>query len=319
MKTIHLQQPLPPDLSALRLDQALSKLFPTYSRGQHQIWIHQSNVQIDGKVCTKPRTKVFAGQIIVINASLAESERWVAQDIPLEIIYEDDSLLVINKPVGLVVHPGAGKPDQTLVNALLHYAPELKTIPRAGIIHRLDRDTSGLLVIARTLEAHHALVKAMQERKIKREYEAIAQGVITAGGTITTQMGRHPIHRTRMAVVQQGRIAITHYRVIQRFRAHTYVRVNLETGRTHQIRVHFEHIHHPLVGDTVYGRQRVIPTFLSEPLKQMLGEFKRQALHAARLELIHPQTGQLCQWAAPLPQDMVELLQQLKEDAEYAN
>lgn len=304
------------DLAGLRLDQALAKLFSDYSRSQLQQWIREGYVQVNQMVVKEVRTKVQMDQVITIEAPLLPQENWVAQNIPLEIVYEDDALLIINKPVGLVVHPGAGNRDQTLINALLHHAPELSAIPRAGIIHRLDKDTSGLLVIARTLAAHHALTQQMKAREIEREYEGIAKGVLISGGTIEAPIGRHPQYRTRMAILDSGRPAITHYRVLERFRAHTHLRIQLDTGRTHQIRVHFLHIQHPLVGDPIYGQHVGIPLKLSTELKTVLGSFKRQALHAATLKLHHPVTQALLEWHAPLPADMVHLLNALRKDNE---
>lgn len=311
---IQLQGIIPAELAGARLDQVLAKLFPQYSRAQLQSWIRQGSVTINDQVQTKPREKVFVSQKIKIHAELVANERWEAQPMTLNIIYEDDALLVINKPAGLVVHPGAGVPNNTLVNALLHYAPELATVPRGGIIHRLDKNTTGLLVIARNLKSHHALIKQMKQRSIKRDYEAIVNGVMVAGGRIEANLGRNPTHRTKMAVVSQGREAITHYRIIKRFHAHTHIQVVLETGRTHQIRVHMAHIHYPLVGDLTYGKKS-IPAMLSKPLKEALHAFKRQALHAAELSLIHPRTGQKTTWQAPLPEDMSNLLRLLRTDA----
>ena len=302
------------ELSGSRLDQALAKLFPDYSRSQLQNWIRAGHVFVDDKPQTTIRSKVLAGQAISIMATLQPTERWVAQDIPLEVCYEDNALIVINKPAGLVVHPGAGVPDHTLINALLHYDANLATIPRAGIIHRLDKETSGLLVIARTLPAHHTLVKQMKQRAIEREYEAIVKGVLISGATINAPIGRHPVQRTRMTVIASGREAITHYRIIKRYRAHTHIRIRLETGRTHQIRVHMNHIHHPLVGDPSYGQQIGIPNQVSAPLKKSLQQFKRQALHAATLRLQHPTTQRMLEWHAPLPADMDNLIKKLQAD-----
>lgn len=308
---------VPTDLVGARLDQTLAKLFPDYSRSQLQHWIRAGNVTVDGKQKMQIREKVRANQVIEIVAQLEPTERWIPQSIPLDVLYEDEALLVVNKPAGLVVHPGAGVPDKTLVNALLHYDPNLAVIPRAGIIHRLDKDTSGLLVIARTLTAHHALIKAMKARQITREYEAIVKGVLISGKTIDAPIGRHPIHRTRMAVMESGRQAVTHFRVIKRYRAHTHVRVQLETGRTHQIRVHMMHIHHPLVGDPVYGSHIGIPAYLSESLKATLKAFHRQALHAVTLQLSHPSSHRRMEWQAPLPKDMANLIKSLEEDEQH--
>lgn len=310
---IQLQGTIPTELAGARLDQALAKLFPQYSRSQLQTWIRTGAVTTDDQVQTQPRQKVVADQKIKINATLTVTAHWEAQPIALDVIYEDEALLVINKPAGLVVHPGAGVPNSTLANALLHYAPELATVPRSGIIHRLDKDTSGLLVIARNLESHHALTQQMKQRAITREYQAIVNGVMVAGGHVDAPMGRHPIQRTKMAVVATGRTAVSHYRVIERFRAHTHIHVKLETGRTHQIRVHMAHIHYPLVGDPIYGKKGM-PAQLTAPVREALQAFKRQALHAAALSLIHPFSGQATSWHAPLPQDMSDLLALLRGD-----
>lgn len=313
---IKLHGTIPQESTGERLDQALAKLFPQYSRSQLQQWIRRGYVTVDQQKIDQVRIKVRTHQVIDIEAPLTPRENWSAQPIPLNIVYEDAALLIINKPTGLIVHPGAGAPDNTLVNALLHYAPEQSALPRAGIIHRLDKDTSGLLVIARTLAAHHALTNQMKARQIEREYEAIVKGVLIAGGTIEANIGRHPTHRTRMAVVEDGREAITHYRVIEKFHAHTHLRIQLETGRTHQIRVHLAHIHHPVVGDPTYGAHIGIPAKLSEKLKIALRNFNHQALHAVTLRLHHPVDGQWLEWHAPLPEDFAQLLILLREDAQ---
>jgi 23S rRNA pseudouridine1911/1915/1917 synthase len=236
-------------------------------------------------------------------------------EIPLEIVYQDRAILVINKPPGLVVHPGAGNREGTLVNALLHYAPELANVPRAGVVHRLDKDTSGLLVVARSLPAQKRLVEQLQARSVKREYVAIVLGVMTAGGTIEAPIGRHPVERTRMAVVSAGKEAVSHFRVLERFRAHSYIKVQLETGRTHQIRVHMAYLHHPLVGDPTYGGRLRVPADSDAALEAVLRRFKRQALHAGALGLIHPESGEALHWEVPLPADMQELLEALRADA----
>lgn len=317
MKTIHLQKIIPEEASNKRLDQALALMFPEYSRALLQTWIRQGYVMLEGKPCLIPKEKIQEGQQVEINAPLQEKSEWQAQPISLDIIYEDEAIIVINKPAGLVVHPGAGQPDNTLVNALLHHAPELSHLPRAGLIHRLDKDTTGLLIIARTLEAHTKLVKALQSREIHREYEAIVQGTMVAGGKIETDIGRHPVHRTRMSVVQTGKLAVTHYRLLERFRLHSHFQIRLETGRTHQIRVHLSHIRHPIVGDPVYGRRYTVSKKLSPALQKALHEFKRQALHAKRLSLSHPITGEEIVFEAPLPEDMKHLLDKLREDLAY--
>jgi 23S rRNA pseudouridine1911/1915/1917 synthase len=290
---------IPENLDNKRLDQALAKLFPEYSRSRLQAWIKARRVKVDGKIL-KSRDKVHTGQNIIVTPIIEPQKYWEAQAIALDIIYEDDDIIIINKPVGLVVHPGAGTRDRTMLNALLHHAPELAKLPRAGIIHRLDKDTSGLLVVARNLKSHTKLVAELQQRNIKREYEAIVVGVMAAGGTIDAPIGRHPKDRKRMAVVTSGKPAITHYRVIKRFKGYTHIKVTLETGRTHQIRVHMAYIHYPIVGDPVYGGN-----------KARYKNFKRQALHAKSLGLIHPRTGENREWQAPLPNDMGMLLKEL--------
>ncbi len=306
---------IPKHLDNKRLDQAVAELFPEYSRARLQAWIKAGQITVDGKTL-RPRDKVHTGQHVEINPIIEPVETWQPQPITLDIIYEDKDIIVINKPAGLVVHPAAGRPRSTMLNALLHYASELANLPRAGIIHRLDKDTSGLLVVAKNLKAHTKLVAELQERKITREYEAIVNGVMTAGGTVNAPIGRHPRDRKRMAVITsgKGKPAITHYRVIKRFRAHTHIKVILETGRTHQIRVHMAYIHYPIVGDQIYGGKQKLPKGINEELKQYLQNFKRQALHAKRLGLIHPTTGKQIDWQTPLPHDMQQLLKLLKKD-----
>ena len=321
-KKIVLKNTIPAELNGVRLDQALAKLFPNYSRSQLQNWIRAGHVTSNNQQKTLSREKVQTNQVIEIITQLEPTERWVPQSIPLNVIYEDEAILVINKPAGLVVHPGAGVPNRTLVNALLHYDPYLEIIPRAGIIHRLDKDTCGLLIIARTLLAHHNLIKAMKKKAITREYEAIVKGILISGKTIEAPIGRHPAHRTRMAIIplgadSGGRPAKTHFRIIHRYRAHTHICLRLETGRTHQIRVHMAHIHHPLVGDPVYGTHIGIPNNLSPTLKAALSVSYRQMLHASTLHFIHPTTQQPMKWYAPLPKDMIHLIQCLKEDEQH--
>ncbi len=296
-----------------RLDQALVKLFPDYSRSRLQTWLKQGQIRIDGEI-RKPKDKVIGGEQVELQLELVSENDWQAEDIPLEIIYEDESLLVINKPAGMVVHPAAGNYSGTLLNALLHYAPELEAIPRAGIVHRLDKDTTGLLVVARSLPAQKSLVVQLQARAFLREYVAIVQGVMTAGGCVDAPIGRHPVNRKRMAVVSSGKPAITHYRVSERYRCHTRLSVKLETGRTHQIRVHMAHIHHPLLGDPVYGGRFKIPPASDEGLLEVLKNFKRQALHAQKLGLSHPQSGEFIEWRVEVPEDMQQLQQALRED-----
>ncbi len=312
---ISLHSVLPDSLNGLRLDRALSLLFTDYSRARLQTWIQEGKVLVDGKQL-RAKDKVKAGQEIHITTSLTAETSWQGQPIALDIIFEDDTLLVVNKPVGLVVHPAAGNPDRTLVNALLHHAPELVHLPRAGIVHRLDKDTSGLLVVARTLSAHHHLVAQLQAHTVRREYLAIVNGVFTAGGTIDAPIRRHAHQRTRMAVLESGKTAITHYRIAERFRGQTALQVFLETGRTHQIRVHMAHIGHPLVGDVTYGSRLRFPPHCTAALQDALRQFKHQALHAQRLSLVHPKTQELLHWEAPLPEDMQQLLECLRQDRE---
>lgn len=310
---IHLQATIPNEMADQRLDRVLVALFPNYSRARLQNWLKEKQITVDGQYW-RGKDKVRGGETVCVQASLEPQTHWEGQKLPLTILYEDDDLIVVDKPAGLVVHPATGNPDNTLVNALLHHHPNLSALPRAGIVHRLDKDTSGLLVIAKTLTAHAHLVDALQKRDITREYEAIVSGLLTAGDTINAPMGRHPRNRLKMAVVAHGKPAITHFRILQRFKAHTHVRVTLETGRTHQIRVHMAHIHHALVGDPLYNGRLHIPKGTSEALRDALRQFKRQALHARRLSLDHPQTGERLSWESPLADDMQTLLHILQDD-----
>ena len=306
-----------PPLAGLRLDQALARALPQYSRARLQGWIEAGAVRVDGLV-PRARDKVHGGERVRIEARLEPETRVVAEALPIDVVHKDRGIFVVNKPAGLVVHPGAGNASRTLQNALLALDPKLAVVPRAGLVHRLDKDTSGLMVVARTPEAHAALVAALAEREIERAYLAVCVGVMTGGGTVDEPIGRHRTQRTRMAVRADGRDAVTHYRVLRRFRGHTLVRAELETGRTHQIRVHLAHIGYPLVGDPVYGGRRRIPRGASEPLIAALGAFKRQALHAMRLALEHPLTGKAMEWEAPPPDDMAALLGALETDAKLA-
>jgi 23S rRNA pseudouridine1911/1915/1917 synthase len=307
VQTLELSLTIPHEQAGQRLDQALAALLPDYSRSRLKTWIESGEVSVDG-AAMRPRDKVFGGEAVLIKALLPEESRAAPQAIPLVLVHEDKHVFVVDKPAGLVVHPGAGNPDQTLQNALLALDPKLSALPRAGIVHRLDKDTSGLLVVARTLPAHTALVRMIGDRDVHREYEAICRGVMTAGGTVDAPIDRHPTDRVRMAVRDGGREAVTHYRVIKRFRAHTHVRVQLETGRTHQIRVHLAHAGFPIVGDKVYGGRLTLPKGVSETLRQALRDFPRQALHAARLRFDHPVTGKPVECVSPLPTDMRGLL-----------
>jgi len=305
---------IPPELASQRLDQALAALFADITRSQLQQWIEDGRVLLNGRVPRK-RDKVKEGDAVEILAPPPAEGSWKAQAIPLEIVHEDGDILVINKPPGLVVHPGAGNPEGTLLNALLNHAPALAVLPRAGIVHRLDKDTSGLMVVAKTERARQHLIEQLQEHSVEREYLTIVNGVMVAGGTIDAPIGRHRTQRTRMAVSERGKPAVSHYRVMKKYRAHTLVQVKLESGRTHQIRVHMAHLHYPVVGDPVYGGRLKIPAGADERLKNELRCFKRQALHALKLSLTHPGTGKRVQWATSVPEDMSKLMEALALDA----
>ncbi|HCH03058.1 MAG TPA: 23S rRNA pseudouridine(1911/1915/1917) synthase RluD [Vibrio sp.] len=298
-----------------RLDQAIAELFSEFSRSRLKEWLLEGKVQVDGEVITKPRIRVMGGEAITLLAELEDEERWEAQDIPLDIVYEDDHLLVINKPRDFVVHPGAGTPDGTVLNALLHHYPAIAEVPRAGIVHRLDKDTTGLMVVAKTVQTQTRLVRALQKRRITREYEAIILGNMTAGGMVEKPIGRHSSKRTLMAVNELGKPAVTHYRVAEHFRVHTRIRLRLETGRTHQIRVHMSYIQHPLLGDIAYGGRARIPKGASPELTNMIRSFDRQALHAVMLKFVHPATGEEMKFHAPIPHDMVVMTEALRKDA----
>lgn len=310
---ISLNAVVPPELAGCRIDQAAATLFAEYSRERLKQWIHSGMLTCNGER-KKPKEKVLGGEQLVIDAQLEEETQAAPEAIDLDIIYEDNYLMIINKPAGLVVHPGAGNHTGTLMNALLHHQQNLVQLPRAGIVHRLDRDTTGLMVVAKTLPAHTHLVAQLASKQVYREYEAVAYGQMTAGGTVDAPIDRHPHDRVRMAVVPGGRNAVTQYRILQRYPHHTHVRVQLETGRTHQIRVHMAHIGHALVGDPVYARLR-FPKGASEALQDTMRHFSRQALHARRLGLVHPATEEQCLWESPLPDDFVALLAALKTDA----
>lgn len=309
----HFTTKIPLDMAGYRLDKALAELFPSYSRARFQQWIREGHVLVNATP-GRGKDKVQGGEDIQITAQSEEQVAWKAQGLPLSLLYEDEDILVVNKPAGLVVHPGAGNSENTLVNALLYHAPELAQLPRAGIIHRLDKDTSGLLVVARSLTAHTHLVAQLQNHEVVRKYQAVIVGVLIAGGHVEAPIGRHPTQRTHMAVVENGKPAVTHYRVIQRYRGHTHIQVQLETGRTHQIRVHLAHKRYPLVGDPVYGGREKIPPHCNDELRKTLRTFRRQALHAAQLGLIHPRSSELMQWTTPLPDDMQNLLKALETD-----
>jgi 23S rRNA pseudouridine1911/1915/1917 synthase len=304
---------LPSSAAGMRLDQALASALPQYSRARLQRWIRAGAVRIAGRAI-RSRDRVQGGEQITVEAEFAPDLTVLPQALPLEIVYEDAALLVLNKPPGLVVHPGAGNRDHTLQNALLAHDPQLARVPRAGLVHRLDKDTSGLLIIARTPEAHTRLVTALAAREVGREYLALCAGLPTGGGRIEQPIGRHRSARTRMAVRADGREAVTHYRIEERFRAHTLLRVQLETGRTHQIRVHLAHIGFPVVGDPLYGARRRLSAGAAVGVNVALQDFARQALHAQRLHLRHPLSGKTQQFEAPLPSDMRQLLALLRAD-----
>ncbi|WP_011200984.1 23S rRNA pseudouridine(1911/1915/1917) synthase RluD [Basfia succiniciproducens] len=314
MAQITMSAEVQPHQMGQRLDQTLAELFPDYSRSRLKTWIEDELVLLNGKVANIPREKVYGGEQVEITVEIEDENRFEPQNIPLNIVYEDDDILVINKPKDFVVHPGAGNPNGTVLNALLYHYPQITEVPRAGIVHRLDKDTTGLMVVAKTIPAQTQLVRALQKRKITREYEAIAFGIMTKGGTVDEPMSRHPTKRTLMAVHPMGKPAVTHYRVMEHFRNYTRLRLRLETGRTHQIRVHMAHIAHPLLGDQTYGGRPRPPKNASEEFMSVLRNFQRQALHAIMLRLEHPITGELMEWHAPLPEDFVELVNALKAD-----
>jgi 23S rRNA pseudouridine1911/1915/1917 synthase len=310
METIRHEITIPEDSDGKRLDQALAELLPDYSRSRLKDWILTGHVLLDGAQPV-PRTRVRSGQQVAISATLSAQQTSEPEAIPLSVVYEDDGVLVIDKPAGLVVHPGAGNSTGTLLNGLLHYAPSLAILPRTGILHRLDKDTSGLLLVAKTLPAHTQLVRDLQDRQITREYRAVCEGRLTAGGRIDAPIGRHPVNRIRMAVAENGRPSTTHYRVLVRFPAYTFLALRLETGRTHQIRVHMAHERHPLVGDPAYGGRLKLPAGASESLTAVLRAFSRQALHASALSFTHPVSGQDISLHSPLPADFTALLNAL--------
>lgn len=306
-------------MAGLRLDQAAAQLFPDYSRSRLQAWIKSGELRVNGEQ-SSPKNKMLGGELLQVEAELEQNDAWQAEDIALDLRYEDEDILVINKAAGVVVHPAAGHAQGTLLNAILHHSANAALLPRAGIVHRLDKDTTGLMVVAKSLRAHTHLVEQLQSRRMGREYEAVVTGVMTGGGTLEEPIGRHPVQRKKMAVSHSGKPATTHYQVARRFRAHTHLRVKLETGRTHQIRVHMAHLHYPIVGDPVYGGRLRLPKLAIPELAEFLRGFKRQALHARKLELIHPASGEVMQWQSELPQDMQQLLQLLQADLEcYGN
>ncbi|KTC81767.1 23S rRNA pseudouridine(1911/1915/1917) synthase RluD [Legionella cincinnatiensis] len=317
----HIQKQLtiPREYHNQRIDSVLAHLLPDYSRSQISSWIKSGTITLNHQSC-KPKDKVEDGDLIEINVDFNKTdvhlEHCVPEEIPLNIIYEDEDVLVLNKPAHMVVHPGAGNKEHTLVNALLHHAPSLTHLPRAGIVHRLDKDTTGLLIVAKTLPAHTSLIRQMQAREIKRHYITLVQGHIISGGTIDTGFGRHPRNRLKMAVQEHGKQAITHYSVKKQYHDFTLLDVNLMTGRTHQIRVHLAYIHHPVVGDPLYGTRMRFPTHASEHLRTLFQNFKRQALHARTLSFYHPKTEKELTLMAPMPDDFKLLLNTLDEHYE---
>ncbi len=309
---------LPPQAAGRRLDQALADALPEFSRSRLKRWIDAGQLRVDGRV-PRPRDIVAGGEMIALDAPSEDAVAPVAQPIALSVAWEDEDVIVVDKPAGLVVHPGAGNPDHTLQNALLARDPRLAKLPRAGIVHRLDKDTTGLLIVARNERARIALAETLASRAIHREYQAICVGVMTAGGKVDAPIDRHPVDRLRMAVRASGRESVTHYRVIERFRRHTWVRVMLETGRTHQIRLHLSHAGYPLVGDPVYGRRLAIPRGATPALAEALRGFRRQALHAAKLSFPHPRDRRPIEVTAPLPADFLALIAALARDRDAAD
>jgi 23S rRNA pseudouridine1911/1915/1917 synthase len=305
---------IPAGASGRRFDQVLAELFPDYSRSRLSAWIKRGDALLDG-ASVRPREAVQAGQWVTLQLRAETATDAAAENIDLTVLYEDGDLIVIDKPAGLVVHPGAGNPAGTLVNALLHHDPRLAQLPRAGIVHRLDKDTSGALVVARSLRAHAALVEQLAAREVHRQYEAVVVGVLVAGGSVDAPLDRHPIDRLKRAVVEGGKPAVTHYRVRERFRGHSHLECRLETGRTHQIRVHMAHLRHPIVGDPLYGGSLRLPKAATPALTDALRGFRRQALHAERIAFSHPVTGEQVEVQAPRPADLQHLLQTLREDA----
>ncbi|HEY0841632.1 23S rRNA pseudouridine(1911/1915/1917) synthase RluD [Methylotenera sp.] len=303
------------DLGGLRLDVALQRLLPEHSRSRLQAWIKSGLVTVDGKASTA-KTKVWGGEKVSVDVQVKpETYAFTAQDIPLDIVYEDDHILVVNKPAGMVVHPAAGNWEGTLLNALLFHAPQLHDVPRAGIVHRLDKETSGLLVVAKTLSAQTNLVRQLQARTVKREYRAIVWGQLWRNGVVDQPLGRDPRSRTKMAINRMGKPAVTRYEILERFSVQTYLRCNLETGRTHQIRVHMQHLKAPLVGDPVYGFRGIVPIrAMTQTLRDAVSQFHRQALHAIKLGLVHPATNEFMEWQIELADDMKVLLEAMRHE-----
>jgi len=304
-----------PDVKGMRLDQAAAALFPDFSRGRLQKWLRSGELTVDGRLC-KATYRISGGETLRLDAQPERQGEVMPEDIPLDIIHVDDDLIVLNKPAGLVVHPAAGNPDGTLQNALLHFDPNLAVLPRSGIVHRLDKDTSGVMAVARSLRAHHSLVEQLQARTMSRVYETVVSGETATKGTIDAPIGRHPVDRKRMAVVPSGKPAVTHFRLIRRFDAFSYLKVSLESGRTHQIRVHMQHIGYPLVGDPVYGKTKKLMKGSSVAIIDAIQNFPRQALHARKLSFIHPADDRPVTFEAPRPADMATLLTTLASESE---
>jgi len=312
-ESVLLKATIPENMAGKRLDQVLAEIFKDHSRTRLQTWIRNGHVRVNNKIL-RQRDHVVGGELVEIKASFETRDSSSPEDIPLHVLHEDSELIILNKPAGLVVHPGAGNPEHTLLNALLHFDPQLEYVPRAGIVQRLDKDTSGLMVVARTPQIHTYLVEQLQARCIKREYKTIVSGVMTAGGSIDQPIGRHPRHRKKMTVSDKGKTAITHYRIIKKFSGHTYLQIQLETGRTHQIRVHLSYLKYPILGDPVYGGRVKIPKNTSMQLISTIQSFPRQALHACKIELKHPVSGDMICLESPLPEDMQSLLEALENN-----
>lgn len=314
MERISRRVTVPAELAGSRLDRAAAALVPEFSRSRLKGWIETGRLTVGG-AAAEAKTRLAGGEELVLEAELDAPSEVVAEAIPVAVVHSDADMLVVDKPAGRVVHPGAGNASSTLQNALLALDPALEALPRAGLVHRLDKDTSGLLVVARNATAQERLAALLEQRRVRRVYHAVCQGALSGGGHVDARVGRHPRDRTRMAVTEGGREARTRYRVLERFRAQTYIEVELETGRTHQIRVHMAHVRAPLVGDRVYGGRPRLPKQPGERLRETLQRFRRQALHARRLELEHPVTGETLTFESPLPEDFEQLLAALRDDA----
>ncbi len=313
MKKIELEIAIPKELDGKRLDVALSKLLPEYSRSKIQSWIKAGEVEVNN-LNHRQRDVINANDIVRINTALKDIGKDQAEAIELNVIHEDDEIIIINKQAGLVVHPGAGNQRHTLVNALLHFDEKLNILPRAGIVHRLDKDTTGVMIIARTIKSHTYLVNELQKRNLKRNYRALICGQLISGGTIENKIGRHPIQRTKMAITDKGKLAITHYKIVKKFQHYSYLDIQLDTGRTHQIRVHMNSINHPVIGDPMYGKNSFLKKGIETSLRDHIKNFKRQALHAYSLELIHPKIKKLVNYKAEVPDDMKNLIKILEKN-----